>query len=284
MGKEKKNNKKKIWTDESKKVMTEGWKKKWRNTKSEKHKKGVFEMEDSQKKTKKSRMKRSRRKEKKNDETEKKEDPPKKTFKKQIFFQTQKSEKIGETRIEYKRDVKHIKIQEHFRKSSFFFFERIAEKWWDVSKTKGFFGSRSWKKQKIGDAKSDHKSSKKKKKSKTLVLRRKEKWNKKRHVFLKEKMKKTNWKSWKKIGDEKPKFFFGWKKTKAKTNQRRETRREKVKEEERFVRREQKEVVQKGSEKTFILFLFENKCQKKEWKHNLSEKRGHLFSTKRFLA
>ena len=58
-------------------------------------------------------------------------------------------------------------------------------------------------------------------------------------------------------------FFFGVKKTKAKTNQRRETRREKMKEEERFVRREQKEVVQKGSEKTFILFL-ENKCQKKE--------------------
>ena len=28
---------------------------------------------------------------------------------------------------------------------------------------------------------------------------------------FKRKMKKTNWKSWKKIGDEKPKFFFGWK-------------------------------------------------------------------------
>ena len=69
---------------------------------------------------------------------------------------------------------------------------------------------------------------------------------------FKRKMKKTNWKSWKKIGDEKPKFFLGVKKTKAKTNQRRETRREKVKEEERFVRREQKEVVQKGSEKTFF--------------------------------
>ena len=55
-------------------------------------------------------------------------------------------------------------------------------------------------------------------------------------------------------------FFLG-EKTKAKTNQRRETRREKVKEEERFVRREQKEVVQKGSEKNSFL---KNKCQKKE--------------------
>ena len=46
--------------------------------------------------------------------------------------------------------------------------------------------------------------------------------------------------------------FFLDEKTKAKTNQRRETRREKVKEEKRFVRREQKEVVQKGSEKNLF--------------------------------
>ena len=52
------------------------------------------------------------------------------------------------------------------------------------------------------------------------------------------------------------------KKTKAKTNQRRETGREKVKEEKRFVRREKKEVVQKGSEKKF--FFSKIKCKKKE--------------------
>ena len=74
-------------------------------------------------------------------------------------------------------------------------------------------------------------------------------------------MKKTNWKSWKKIGDEKPKFFFfkKKKKTKAKTNQRRETRRGKVKEEERFVRREQKEVVQKRK-RLSILVAFSISC------------------------
>ena len=35
-----------------------------------------------------------------------------------------------------------------------------------------------------------------------------------------------------------------------------------MKEEKRFVRREKKEVVQKGSEKTF--FFSKNKCKKKE--------------------
>ena len=102
--------------------------------------------------------------------------------------------KIGETRIEYKRDVKHKKISKTFLKIKVFFFlrERIAEKMMRRFKNEGFLWFKKLKKHKIGDAKSDHKSSKKKKKSKTLVLRRKEKWNKKRHVFLKEKMKKTN--------------------------------------------------------------------------------------------
>ena len=53
--------------------------------------------------------------------------------------------------------------------------------------------------------------------------------------------------------------FFLVKKTKAKTNQRRETRRGKVKEEERFVRREQKEVVQKRK-RLSILVAFSISC------------------------
>ena len=62
-------------------------------------------------------------------------------------------------------------------------------------KNQGFLWFKKLKKTKNWRCKKRPQKFKKKKKSKTLVLRRKEKWNKKRHVFLKEKMKKTNRKS-----------------------------------------------------------------------------------------
>ena len=160
-----KNIKKKIWTDESKKVMTEGWKKKWRNTKSEKHKKKVFlKWKIHKKDTKKSRMKRSRRKEKTRWNRKKGKIHRKKRSKNRYSFKRRRSKKIGETRIEYKRDVKHIKSSKTFSKIKvFFFFEKESQKkWWDVSKTKGFFGSRSWKNKKLEMQKATTKVQKKK--------------------------------------------------------------------------------------------------------------------------
>ena len=60
---------------------------------------------------------------KKHDETEKKEDPPKKRSKNRYSFK-HRSKKIGETRIEYKRDVKHIKnIKNIFENQGFFFWK-----------------------------------------------------------------------------------------------------------------------------------------------------------------
>ena len=81
-------------------------------------------------------------------------------------FKRRRSGKIGDTRIEYKRDVNHKKNS----KSRVFFFLESQ-------------------KMKLEMQKATKKVQKKKeKKSKTLVLRKKEKWNKKRQVFFK----KTN--------------------------------------------------------------------------------------------
>ena len=63
-------------------------------------------------------MKRRRRKEK-HEEREK--------VLKKILSNAEEVKKIGDTRIEYKRDVNHKKNQKHFRKSRVFFFE-IAKK------------------------------------------------------------------------------------------------------------------------------------------------------------
>ena len=52
-----------------------------------------FEMEDSQKKTQKIENEKKHKKRKNTMKQKKREDPQKKTFKKQIFFQTQKNEK-----------------------------------------------------------------------------------------------------------------------------------------------------------------------------------------------
>ena len=60
-----------------------------------------------------------------------------------------------------------------------------------------------------GDAKSDKKGSEKKTRNqKQPVPRRKEKWNKKRPVFKKEKRRNQTEKGKRKKGDEKPIFFF----------------------------------------------------------------------------
>ena len=123
-------------------------------------------MEDSQKRHKKASMKRRRRKEKKTTKKQKKsEDPPKTTFKNRYSFKRRRMKKIGETRIEYKRDVKHIKISKTFLKIKFFFLEKNRRKMMRRFKNEGFLCFKKLKKHKIGDAKSDHKSSKKRRRN-----------------------------------------------------------------------------------------------------------------------
>ena len=114
----------------------------------------------------------------------KRDDPPKKRSKKRYSSKRRRSKKIGDTRIEYERDVKHIKNIKNIFEIKFFFFEKNAQKMMRRFENEGFFlFQEAEKKQQIGDAKRDPKSFFLKKKSKTLVPRRKEKWNKKRHVF-----------------------------------------------------------------------------------------------------
>ena len=119
-----KNIKKKIWTDESKKVMTEGWKKKWRNTKSEKHKKRCFWNGRFTKKAQKIENEKKQKKRKNTMKQKKGKIHRKKRSKNRYSFKRRRSKKIGETRIEYKRDVKHIKSSKTYSKIKVFFFLR----------------------------------------------------------------------------------------------------------------------------------------------------------------
>ena len=144
----------------------------------------VIKMEDSQKKKQKHRE--WKEEEKKNTMKQKKGKIHRKPrSKKRYSFKRRRMKKIGETRIEYKRDVKHI-ISKTFLKIKVFFFlrERIAEKMMRRFKNEGFLWFKKLKNTKLEMQKATTKvQKKKKKKSKTLALRRKEKWNKKRHVF-----------------------------------------------------------------------------------------------------
>ena len=75
----------------------------------------------------------------------------------------------------------------------FFFFEKESQKNDEMfQKRRVSLVQEAEKNTKLEMQQATTKVQKKKKNSKTLVPRRKEKWNKKRHVFIKEKMKKTN--------------------------------------------------------------------------------------------
>ena len=103
-------------------------------------------------------MKRRRRRRRKEKHEEREKSLKTNSFKR-------RSEKIGDTRFVYKRDVNHKKISKTFSKiKSFFLVNR--------------------RKMKLEMQKATKKVQKKEKKSKTLVLRKKEKWIKKRHVFF----------------------------------------------------------------------------------------------------
>ena len=132
-------------------------------------------MEDSQKKTQKIENEKKQKKRKNTMKQKKREDSPKKRSKNRYSFKRRRSKKIGEIRIEYKRDVKHIKIQKHIRKSRFFFFLRKNRRKNDetfqkrrVSLVQEAEKTKNWR------CKKRPQKFKKKKKSKTLVLRRKE--------------------------------------------------------------------------------------------------------------
>ena len=131
-------------------------------------------------------MKRRRRKEK-HDETEKRKIHRKTRSKKRYSFKRRRSKQIGETRIEYKRDVKHLKNIKNIFENQVFFFKKkgIAQKDDDTfPKRMVSLDKEAEKNKKIGDAKSDQKSSKKEEEiKKHLYRRRKEKWNKKRPVL-----------------------------------------------------------------------------------------------------
>ena len=140
-------------------------------------------------------MKRRRRKEKKTTKKQKKsEDPPKTTFKNRYSFKRRRMKKIGETRIEYKRDVKHIKISKNIFENQVFFFREESQKNDETFQKRRVSVFQEAEKTQNWRCKKRPQKFKKKKKKSTLVPRRKEKWNKKRHVFFFffEKMKKTN--------------------------------------------------------------------------------------------
>ena len=79
-------------------------------------------MEDSQKKTQKIENEKKQKK-RKNTMKQKKRKIHRKRRSKNRYSFKHRSKKIGETRIEYKRDVKHIKnIKNIFENQGFFFF------------------------------------------------------------------------------------------------------------------------------------------------------------------
>ena len=79
-------------------------------------------MEDSQKKAQKIENEKKQKKRKNTMKQKKREDPPKKRSKNRYSFKRRRSKKIGETRIEYKRDVKHIKSSKTYSKIKVLFF------------------------------------------------------------------------------------------------------------------------------------------------------------------
>ena len=219
------------------------------------------------------------RRRKKNKKKRKKCGNERKKEKKRDGFHSYKKWQRGDTRIEYKRDVKHNSISKTFSKIKKFLKE--SQKMMRRFKIEGFYRFKKLKKQKNGDAKSDQKSSKKRRNQKHLYLDGRENGTRK-DMCSKKKKKRQQTEKGKRKREMKNRSFFLTKKSKAKTNQRRETRREKVKEEKRFVRREKKEVVQKGSEKTFF---FSKKINAKRKSGNIiCPKRGDFCPTKRVLA
>ena len=88
---------------------------------------------------KRRRRRRRRRKEekiKKKHEEKKNTNKAKKNFLKKKTFKRRRSEKIGDTRIEYKRDVKHKKYQKHFRKSRVLFWGESQKNEIEYAKSK----------------------------------------------------------------------------------------------------------------------------------------------------
>ena len=55
----------------------------------------------------------------------KREDPPKKRSKKRYSSKRRRSKKIGDTRIEYERDVKHKKNIKNIFENLFFFLKKM---------------------------------------------------------------------------------------------------------------------------------------------------------------
>ena len=84
-------------------------------------------MEDSQKKTQKIENEKKQKKRKNTMKQKKREDSPKKRSKNRYSFKRRRSKKIGETRIEYKRDVFHTKKSKTFSKIKVFF-EKESQK------------------------------------------------------------------------------------------------------------------------------------------------------------
>ena len=76
----------------------------------------MIQLEDSQKTQKNE----NEKKKWKRKNTKKKDDPPKKRFLKRYSFKRRRRKNIGETRFEYKRDVKHKKIKNIFENREFF--------------------------------------------------------------------------------------------------------------------------------------------------------------------
>ena len=111
-------------------------------------------MEDSQKKTQKSEHeKKKKKRKKKTTKKQKKVKIHRKNVQKRYSFKRRGSKKIGDTIIEYKRDVKHNEIsKKHFRKSRVFFFKDRKNDG-TFQKRRFFFLVQEAEKQKIGDAK-----------------------------------------------------------------------------------------------------------------------------------
>ena len=164
--------------------------------------------------------------------------------KKKNSFKRRRSEKIGDTRIEYKRDVKHKNISKTFSKIKSFLVRRF--------KMKVFFEFKKLKKQKNWRCKKRPKTFKKKRRSIKNTCTQEEGKMEQEMICVQKRKSEENKleKREKKKGDEKPKL----KKSKAKTNQRRETRREKGKEEKRLCKREKEGGSSKMKPKN-ILFL-----------------------------
>ena len=233
----------------------------------------VIKMEDSQKKTQKIENEKKKEKRKKLEETEKREHPPKKRSKKKkdILSNAERSKKIGDTRIEYKRDVRHKKnLKKHVRKSRVF---EESQKMMSPFKNEGFFWFKKLKKQKMEMQKTTKKVQKK------IILypegsKNGTRWD----ICSKKKKRRKHTEKGKK----------GMKNRSYKKIQRRRQTRGETQEEKKGAGRKEIEKKKKGGcskrKRKNILFL-KKKMQKRKNENIVCPKREDtFFSTKRFLA